>query len=189
MREAGCGHVIARAHTIALLVTAALVIPACGNGDKSVATAPATTTAAAPDVTTTATSTSAARTISKDLDSKPEIPKPSGPPPTKLVIKDIVKGKGKTAKRGRNVTVQYVGVSWSTGQQFDASWDNGQPFQFQLGTPQIIQGWNRGVRGMREGGRRELIIPPDLGYGAQGSPPVIAPNETLVFVIDLLSLD
>jgi peptidylprolyl isomerase len=192
----------ARTTTVALLATAAVGVAACGSDNKSTSTAsgpaaaeaPATTTVQPPDVTvattpTTSTNTPAKpQTISKDLKTKPAIPKPTGSPPTKLVIKDIVKGKGKTARVGKNVTVQYVGVSWSTGQQFDASWDRGQPFQFQLGDQHIIRGWNQGVAGMKVGGRRELVIPPELGYGAQGSPPTIAPNETLVFVIDLLKV-
>jgi peptidylprolyl isomerase len=192
----------ARTTTVALLATAAVGVAACGSDNKSTSTAsgpaaaeaPATTTVQPPDVTvattpTTSTNTPAKpQTISKDLKTKPAIPKPTGTPPTKLVIKDIVKGKGKTARVGKNVTVQYVGVSWSTGQQFDASWDRGQPFQFQLGDQHIIRGWNQGVAGMKVGGRRELVIPPELGYGAQGSPPTIAPNETLVFVIDLLKV-
>ncbi|HVS28838.1 MAG TPA: FKBP-type peptidyl-prolyl cis-trans isomerase, partial [Solirubrobacteraceae bacterium] len=99
--------------------------------------------------------------------------------------KDIVTGKGPAAKAGDTVTVQYVGVSFKTGKQFDASWDRGQPFDFQLGAGMVIPGWDKGVKGMRVGGRRELIIPSRLAYGAQGQPPTIAPNEPLVFVIDL----
>jgi peptidylprolyl isomerase len=188
----GPGHdVSARTTTVTLLVSAALGIAACGGADKTASTItdpdpPAT--AAAPATTTTSGGGATPRAVSRDLDTKPEIPKPGGSPPTKLVVKDIVKGKGKTAKSGRNVTVQYVGVSYSTGEQFDASWDRGQPFQFQLGAQMVIPGWDRGVSGMKEGGRRELIIPPDQAYGAEGRPG-IAPNETLVFVIDLLSVD
>jgi peptidylprolyl isomerase len=184
------GHdVIARTNTIALLVTAVLGIAACGGADKTAATTtdPIPPATAAPPPTTTSAG-AAPRAISKDLDTKPEIPKPTGNPPLKLVIKDIVKGKGKTARAGRNVTVQYVGMSYSTGEEFQASWDSGQPFQFQLGAQMVIPGWDRGVSGMKEGGRRELIIPPDQAYGAEGRPG-IAPNETLVFVIDLLSVD
>jgi peptidylprolyl isomerase len=181
--------VSARRKTTALLVTAALGTSACGSDNKNVATAPApdrtAAAAAAPAVKTTTSADPAPRVISKDLEKKPEIPKPTGTPPTKLVIKDIVKGKGRTAKGGRNVTVQYVGASYSTGEQFEATWDNGQPYQFQLGVGLVIPGWDRGVTGMKEGGRRELVIPPDLAYGAEGRPG-IAPNETLVFVIDLL---
>jgi len=183
--------VIARRKATALLVAAALSTSACGSDDKSVTTAPAAprpTTAATPGAKTTTSAGTASLVISKDLKTKPAIPKPTGTPPTKLVVKDIVKGKGRTAKAGRNVTVQYVGASYSTGEQFEATWDNGRPYQFQLGVGLVIPGWDRGVAGMKEGGRRELIIPPDLAYGAEGRPG-IAPNETLVFVIDLLSVD
>jgi peptidylprolyl isomerase len=123
-----------------------------------------------------------------DLKTKPAIPKPTGTAPKRLVVKDIVKGKGKTAKAGDNVTVQYVGVAYDTGEQFDASWDAGQPFQFQLGAQSVIPGWDQGVAGMKVGGRRELIIPPNLAYGPQGSPPAIGPNATLVFVVDLVRI-
>ena len=98
----------------------------------------------------------------------------------------MVKGKGKRAKAGDTVDVQYVGVSWSTGKQFDASWDRGaEPFSFPLGAGQVIPGWDQGVEGMRVGGRRVLVIPPDLAYGDQSPSPDIAPGETLVFVVDL----
>ena len=116
---------------------------------------------------------------------------PSGPPPTGLESHDIVVGDGATAERGDTVEVQYVGVDYSTGTEFDASWDNGKPgdrLQFQLGGGQVIPGWDQGVEGMKVGGRRELIIPPDLAYGAQGSPPAIGPNATLIFVVDLLDV-
>ena len=164
----------------------AIAVAGCGGSDKKAET----TATAAPAQTQTATATataapSAPAAISKNLKAKPKIPAPSGQPPAKLVVKDIVKGSGKKAKAGQTVSVQYVGVSWSTGQEFDASWDRGQPFSFSLGAGQVIPGWDQGVAGMRVGGRRELIIPPDLGYGAQGSPPAIAPNETLIFVVDL----
>jgi peptidylprolyl isomerase len=177
----------ARTTAVALLATGAFGVAACGETEKSASTTTDPAAAAAVPTTTT-TAGAAPHAISKDLDTKPEIPKPTGSPPAKLVVKDIVKGKGKTARSGRNVTVQYVGVSYSTGDQFDASWDHGQPFQFQLGAQMVIPGWDRGVAGMKEGGRRELVIPPDLAYGAEGRPG-IAPNETLVFVIDLLSVD
>jgi peptidylprolyl isomerase len=148
--------------------------------------------AAAPEATATATETPAgtgeidASSISKDLTEKPAIEQPSGEPPTELQTTDIVKGKGKPAKAGDIVSVQYVGNSWSTGAQFDASWDRGgEPFQFPLGAGQVIPGWDQGVQGMRRGGRRLLVIPPDLAYGAQSPSPDIAPNETLIFVVDL----
>jgi peptidylprolyl isomerase len=126
--------------------------------------------------------------ISTDLSSKPTIEVPSGPPPTELVSEDIVTGDGATAAQGDTVEVQYVGVDYETGEEFDTSWGGGQPFSFQLGSGQVIPGWDQGVEGMQVGGRRELIVPPDLAYGAQGSPPAIGPNATLVFVIDLLDV-
>ena len=119
-----------------------------------------------------------------DPSRKPEVPEPTGKPPRRLKVEDIVKGKGAGARAGDALTVQYVGVSFSTGEQFDASWDSGQPFDFQLGAQMVIPGWDKGLLGIRKGGRRQLTIPPDQAYGAQGSPPAIGPNETLVFVID-----
>jgi peptidylprolyl isomerase len=123
-----------------------------------------------------------------DSGSKPTVDVPKGPAPTQLVVKDLKTGDGAEAKSGDQVSVQYVGVLYSDGKQFDSSWDRGQPFSFQLGTGQVIPGWDRGVAGMKVGGRRELIIPPDLAYGAQGQPPTIPANATLVFVIDLVSV-
>ncbi|MBW3652403.1 MAG: FKBP-type peptidyl-prolyl cis-trans isomerase [Actinobacteria bacterium] len=125
--------------------------------------------------------------MSTDLSSKPEIPKPSGEPPKKLVTKDVVKGTGATAKAGDTVAVHYVGVLHETGEQFDASWDSGRPFSFVLGQGNVIPGWDEGVAGMQVGGRRLLVIPPDLAYGEQGQGS-IGPNETLVFVVDLLNV-
>jgi len=125
----------------------------------------------------------------KDLKTKPKIARPEGSAPAQLVSKDLVVGKGKAAKSGDTLGVQYVGVSFSSGKQFDASWDNGkQPFTFPLGGGRVIPGWDQGLEGMKKGGRRQLIIPPDLGYGETGQPPDILPNETLVFVIDLESV-
>ena len=120
-----------------------------------------------------------------DTSSKPEVEVPDGPPPDELVVEDIVEGDGQEAQQGDRVTVNYVGVDYETGEQFDASWDRGQEFPFQLGSGQVIPGWDQGVEGMKVGGRRQLIIPPDLAYGPQGQPPDIGPNATLVFVIDL----
>jgi peptidylprolyl isomerase len=133
-------------------------------------------------------SSSGPDSISTDLSSKPEIPVSDDPPPTALESEDIVEGDGATAKAGDDVTVQYVGVDYETGEEFDASWDSGQPFEFKLGAGQVIPGWDQGVEGMKEGGRRELIIPPDLAYGAQGQPPAIGPDATLVFVVDLVKV-
>ena len=133
----------------------------------------------------TAATKAVAATISDDVDKRPRIGKPKGDPPDELVIHDIVEGKGAAAKSGDQVEVDYAGTSWSTGSEFDASWKRKQTFPFTLGEGGVIQGWDQGVAGMKKGGRRLLVIPPDLGYGAQGQPPDIGPNETLVFVVDL----
>lgn len=119
---------------------------------------------------------------------KPEVTIPEGTPPSTLLIEDETVGDGDEAIAGQNVSVHYVGVSWSTGEQFDASWDRMEPFQFGLGRRQVIQGWDDGVQGMKVGGRRRLTIPPHMGYGAAGAGGVIGPNETLVFVVDLLGV-
>jgi len=123
-----------------------------------------------------------------DAAAKPEVVIPDGPPPGALEIEDLHVGDGAEALAGSRVEVQYVGVSWSTGKQFDASWDRPRSFSFGLGAGQVIPGWDRGVAGMRVGGRRRLTIPPELAYGAHGASGVIAPNETLVFVVDLVSV-
>jgi peptidylprolyl isomerase len=123
----------------------------------------------------------------QDMTKKPVVTITEATPPTALVVQDLKVGTGQTATCGDAVTVQYVGVAFSTKQQFDASWDRGQPFQFTLGTGSVIPGWDQGVVGMRVGGRRELTIPPALGYGAQGNGS-IGPNETLVFIVDLVKI-
>jgi peptidylprolyl isomerase len=173
--------------SLTLVLTLGAGIAACGGDDSSDSEAAAT-----PAATETATPQAAnvdaiVKGITKNTKKKPAVVKPEGDPPSSLVMKDIVKGKGRKAKAGERLTMQYVGVSWSTGEQFDASWDRGQAFPFQLGAQMVIPGWDQGMVGMRQGGRRLLIIPPDLGYGPQGSGP-IAPNETLVFVVDLQKL-
>ena len=119
---------------------------------------------------------------------RPSITIPAEDPPTSLVIDDLVVGDGPEAAAGTQVSVDYVGVAWSTGKEFDASWNRGDQLAFGLGARQVISGWDQGVQGMRVGGRRKLTIPPDLGYGAQGAGGAIGPNETLVFVVDLRSI-
>ena len=119
---------------------------------------------------------------------KPDVTIPDTPPPADLVIEDLEVGDGPEATPGQPVEVHYVGVAWSTKQQFDASWDRGDAFGFLLGAGQVITGWDEGVAGMKLGGRRRLTIPPHKGYGAQGAGGVIGPNETLVFVVDLLGV-
>jgi peptidylprolyl isomerase len=120
---------------------------------------------------------------------KPTISIPEGDAPTDLVLEDLVEGDGTQAASGHNVMVHYVGVAWSTGQQFDASWDRNESFDFRLGAGQVIAGWDQGVAGMKIGGRRRITIPPHLGYGARGAGGVIKGNETLVFVVDLLGVN
>ena len=105
-----------------------------------------------------------------------------------LVREDLVVGAGMEATRGKTVEVHYVGVAWSTKKQFDASWDRGETFDFPLGAGRVIRGWDEGVAGMRVGGRRRLTIPPAMGYGARGAGGAIGPNETLVFIVDLLAV-
>ena len=119
---------------------------------------------------------------------KPDVTIPAGAPPAELGIEDLSLGDGHEARSGHEVEVHYVGVAWSTGRQFDASWDRGEPFSFRLGAGQVIAGWDQGVAGMRIGGRRRLTIPPALAYGSRGAGGVIGPGETLVFVVDLLDV-
>ena len=119
---------------------------------------------------------------------KPEVTVPEGDPPTELGIDDLELGDGQEARPGANVEVHYVGVAWSSGRQFDASWDRRSTFSFQLGAGKVIGGWDQGVAGMKVGGRRRLTIPPELGYGSRGAGGAIKPNETLVFVVDLVGV-
>jgi peptidylprolyl isomerase len=119
---------------------------------------------------------------------KPEIDFPGGEAPTTLQIRDIWEGDGAEAKAGDMVKVHYVGVAFSTGEEFDASWNRGTPLQFKLGVGQVIAGWDQGVQGMKVGGRRELIIPAHLAYGERGAGNAIAPGETLIFVCDLMGV-
>ncbi|GGZ87246.1 FKBP-type peptidyl-prolyl cis-trans isomerase [Streptomyces subrutilus] len=118
---------------------------------------------------------------------KPEIDFPDFPVPADLVIEDIWEGEGAEAKAGSPVSVHYVGVAYSTGEEFDASWGRGAPLQFQLGVGQVITGWDRGVQGMKVGGRRKLVIPAHLAYGDRGAGAAIKPGETLIFVCDLMA--
>jgi peptidylprolyl isomerase len=165
----------------ALIVALALVAGGCGDDDED--------GGGKTDATGTRTTEQGGGSPT-DLDTKPPAPEPAGSPPKTLQVEDIVKGKGRAARRGDAISVQYVGVAFSNGQEFDSSWERGQPFQFRLGAnpPEVISGWDRGLVGMRQGGRRQLTIPPDLAYGADGQPPDIGPNETLVFVVDLVRL-
>ena len=123
------------------------------------------------------------------MSSKPSVSIPTTNPPADLVMEDLTVGTGKEATKGTTVEVHYVGVAWSTGKQFDASWDRNEAFEFRLGAGQVIAGWDQGVAGMKVGGRRSLTIPAHLGYGNQGAGGVIKGGETLVFVVDLLNVN
>lgn len=176
---------------VILLVVAATALgfAGCGGDDNdsttsTAASAPAaTTTEAAPPAETTAT------TEDPTLAQKPEVQVPSGPAPKLLQIDDLVEGTGTAAKAGDTLTVDYVGVLYKNGKEFDSSWDRGEPFQFQLGTGGVIQGWDQGLVGMKAGGRRQLVIPANLAYGPEGAPPSIPPNAPLVFVVDLKAVN
>jgi peptidylprolyl isomerase len=166
---------------ILIAVVAVLGVAGCGDDDDSSGGAGETQQ-------DQATETTPPEDALKDTSTKPVIPKPTGAPPRKLVKEDIVKGKGPGAKPGDTVRVNYVGVNFSNGEEFDSSWDSGAPFPVMLGAGMVIKGWDKGLVGIRKGGRRMLTIPPELGYGAQGYPPDIPPNETLVFVVDAVSI-
>jgi len=181
----------------ACALAATALIAGCGSGESSsivpgnesdVSSVPhvkGETTPAA--VSTPATSTVKTPT-SGPLSTEPKVTPPGGAAPTKLVVKDLIKGTGPEAKAGQSVTVNYVGVLFNGGKEFDASWKRSEPFTFTLGQGQVIPGWDKGVAGMKVGGRRELIIPAELAYGKRGSPPTIPPNAPLVFVVDLLGV-
>jgi peptidylprolyl isomerase len=121
-------------------------------------------------------------------DEKPEIEFPDPEPPADLVVTEVREGDGDEAVAGKQVLVHYVGVAHSTGEEFDASYNRGEPLSFRLGVGQVISGWDQGVQGMKVGGRRQLVIPPHLGYGDRGAGGVIKPGETLIFVVDLVEV-
>jgi len=160
-------------------VCLALFIVGCGSDDSTTAGSTASTEAAAPPQETESTKKK----------TKPKVTVPKGPPPQALTTKDIEKGTGVRAEVGDVVKVNYVGVNYKTGKEFDASWSRGEPIAFTLGAGEVIPGWDHGIEGMKVGGRRELIIPPGSAYGAAGSPPLIPPNETMVFVVDLEAVE
>jgi FKBP-type peptidyl-prolyl cis-trans isomerase len=132
---------------------------------------------------------SAPKASPNEKKTKPTVTVPKGVSPKKSAFREIEEGTGATAKKGDKVTVQYVGVGYDSEKEFDSSWSRNEPFSFTLGAGEVIEGWERGVKGMKVGGRRELLVPPELAYGAEGSPPKIGPNETLIFMIDLLSVE
>jgi peptidylprolyl isomerase len=159
---------------LTIAVCSGLLVAGCGGSDDA-----STSSTAAAESTAATTESSAEKT-------KPKVSVPSGAPPAQLEAKELEAGTGAEAKAGDKVTVQYVGVDYKNGKEFDSSWSRNEPFSFTLGAGEVIPGWDQGVEGMKVGGRRELVIPPELAYGEAGAPPAIGPNETLVFVIDLL---
>jgi peptidylprolyl isomerase len=177
-------YVRARLLTLTAALLLAVGVAACGDDNSTEGETAATPTAT--EAPAAANTDAIIAGITKNTKKEPQIVTPEGEPPTDLISEDIVKGKGKKAKAGDQLSMQYTGYGWSSGEKFDASWDRGgEPFQFQLGAGMVIPGWDQGLVGMREGGRRLLIIPPDLGYGEAGAGGVIGPNETLVFAVDL----
>jgi peptidylprolyl isomerase len=180
--------------TLATLGLAALIAGCGSSGSSTITVGNESNTSSVPHVagekttsTASATPTTAAKTpASGPLATRPKVTVPTGAAPKTLETKEIVKGTGPEAKTGQPVTVNYVGVLYHGGKEFDASWRRSEPFTFTLGQGQVIKGWDQGVAGMKVGGRRELIIPAELAYGKPGRPPTIPPNAPLVFVVDLL---
>jgi peptidylprolyl isomerase len=184
-------NIRSRAGVAAAALCAAAVIAGCGSsGSSSTVTVGNENSADNSLVTAGETKTTAAATTPTTgaLSKEPTVTPPSGPPPAKLETKELVVGTGPEAKAGDSVTVNYVGVLYKDGKKFNASWETGKPFTFTLGKGEVIKGWDQGIVGMKVGGRRELIIPASLAYGAAGRPPAIPKNEALVFVVDLLGV-
>lgn len=165
----------------ALLV--ALLVAGCGDKKSSGGESDATATAQTGS-TGKSSATAELPTVSGKVGEEPKLSIPAGGPPSELVKKDIKTGTGKAAKDGDTLSMQYVGYNWSDGMMFDGSYSRGEPFEFTLGGGDVIQGWDEGIKGMKAGGRRLLVIPPDKGYGDQAKGSIPA-NETLVFVVDL----
>jgi FKBP-type peptidyl-prolyl cis-trans isomerase len=168
-------------------LAATALIAGCGSSGSSTIGVGDENTAANSAVEHAPATTTGATPTSGPLSVEPTITPPKGPAPKTLVTKEIIPGTGAEAKAGESVTVNYVGALYSNGKVFNASWETKEPFTFTLGEGQVIPGWDKGVPGMRVGGRRELIIPSELAYGKRGSPPKIPPNAPLIFIVDLLS--
>jgi peptidylprolyl isomerase len=183
------GAVVGTLAVIGGLVALIVSLAGGGSGKKttSLASSPTPTASATSSAVPAAPTACAKISPNPPAAGDPVVPDVTGKPPTTLLVKDIKVGKGAAARTGQTLTLNYVGVSCSTGKAFDASYPRKQPFSFPLGKGQVIKGWDQGLVGMRVGGRRELVIPASLGYGAAGSGATIKPNETLIFVVDLVS--
>lgn len=178
---------------LSLCLALAIAVGGCGSSGDSSSDSTASSGSTASSESTgpgeTTSSNEASEPANTDLSKKPVVVVPKGIPSSKFAFKDIVEGTGPVAKSGDKVTVQYVGVGFDSEKEFDSSWSRNEPFSFTLGAGEVIQGWDKGVEGMKVGGRRELLLPAGLAYGAAGSPPKIAPNESLIFIIDLLKVE
>lgn len=194
-------HSRARGSLLLATLCLALLIAGCGSSSNSstigvgnesdvnsVPHVAGEKTSSTAETGTSSTATPAKTPTSGPLSTQPKVTPSSGAAPKTLVTKEIIKGTGPEAKAGDSVTVNYVGVLYHGGKEFDASWRRSEPFTFALGKGQVIKGWDQGVAGMKVGGRRELIIPAELAYGKNGSPPTIPPSAPLVFVVDLLGV-
>lgn len=173
-----------------LIIVACLALIAAGCGGSSSSTDSSSASTSSEEKTAeekpAPKENAAGEYIAETTPNVPQVTIPKGPPPKKLVVEDLKQGKGPAAKNGDKVTVHYVGVVYSTKEQFDANWEN-EPFSFNLGAQEVIPGWDKGIPGMKVGGERKLTIPPSLAYGSKGAFPSIPPNATLVFIVELLS--
>jgi peptidylprolyl isomerase len=180
-----------KSHLALCLAALAAIAPiaGCGSSKPSIGVGVESDTSSvphAPSEKASPTSTTPSTPASGPLATKPVVAPPKGAAPSKLVVKDLIKGTGPEAKLGESVTVNYVGLLYKGGAEFDSSWKRNEPATFPLEQGKLIAGWTEGIPGMRVGGRRELIVPAELAYGKRGSPPTIPPNAPLVFVVDLL---
>lgn len=169
-----------------LCLALAIAVGGCGGSSDSSSDSTGSSDSTSSKSSTESTETT--ETDNTDLSKKPVVTVPTEVSPGKFAYLELVEGDGPAAKSGDKVTVQYVGVGFDSEKEFDSSWGR-EPFSFTLGAGEVIKGWDQGVEGMKVGGRRELLLPPELAYGAAGSPPSIGPNETLIFVIDLLKVE
>jgi peptidylprolyl isomerase len=178
---------------LALCAALATAVASCGGSSDSSTESSASTEAGGSSTESTESSKESGESVPKaspnEKKTKPTVTVPKGVSPKSFAAKEIEEGTGPEAKTGDKVTVQYVGVGYDSEEEFDSSWSRNEPFSFTLGAGEVIKGWDQGVDGMKVGGRRELLIPGNLAYGPEGRPPTIGPNETLIFVIDLLAVE